>query len=328
MSIGLLRRYDQVSAPKVWANAYGSLVDLLQAVLVDGYGAYAGLGWTKEYESPDTNTIVFRNNPTTGTGVYLQASHSDAFGCATNFFSMKLYESMSAWNTGLSPCPTSGILATGRVGSTTGTTCTDGIHWMIVGDDKGFWLCLRPYLSANANITGQNAGRYWEVYYIGDYVKMSPDYVWNCFVSGESALTISSSVFGTCQAFDTSYVKYWCMRDSTSQIGAMNVGIAAGSSYETAVIGKTSDVSPVNNQTWYTPVFIHDQNSKVLGMFPGCRNPLRKAGDHGVQNYSQFDEEYSMVDRTLHLLQYRSISETTVFPRIAIISGEGFRDVL
>jgi len=83
MSIGFLRRYDQVGAPKLWANAYGSLVDLLQAVLVDGYGAYPGLGWTKEYESPDTNTIVFRNNPLTGTGAYLQVSHNRITGKRT-----------------------------------------------------------------------------------------------------------------------------------------------------------------------------------------------------------------------------------------------------
>jgi hypothetical protein len=333
MSIALLRTFDQSGAPVVQANAYGSIVDMLQAVLVDGYGdgpgdtiLYPSLGWTKEYESDDTNVMVFRNNPNTGTGVYLQVSHSASFGLATNFFSYKLYESMTNWSTGLSPCPTSGTLASSRVGNTTGTSCLDGIHWMVIGDDKGFWLCLRPFLSAFPNIIGSDAGRYWDVLYFGDYISMNPGIIWNCFITGVPSG--SSSSFGTCQAFNTSYSNYWCMRDSTYEIGAVNVGISSGSSYETSVIGKSNDISPVNNQTWYTPIFIHDTNNKVLGTLPGCRNPLRKAGDLGVQNYNQFDEEYSSLDRTLHLLQYRSVSETSVFPRIALISGEGFRNVL
>jgi hypothetical protein len=327
MSISLLRDYSQTGAPKVWANAYGSVVDMLQAVLVDGYGTYAGLGWTKVYESPDTNTMVFRNNPATGSGVFLQVSHSDAFGLATNYISIKMFESMTGWNTGLSPAPTYGILACRSIGSTTGTTCGDGIHWKIIGDDKGFWLCFRPYLSQYADITSSNVARYWYVGYIGDYIPLDPSIIWPCFLSGGLTAAPSAS-FGTCQAYDTQYTNYWCLRDSSGGIGAAQVGISAGSSYETAVIGKTNDISPVNNQTFLTPIFIHDQNSKLLGILPGVRNPLRQAGDRGVQNYAQGDELYSSSDRILHLLMYKSYVEYSVYPRIGIYSGEGFRNVL
>jgi len=84
----------------------------------------------------------------------------------------------------------------------------------------------------------------------------------------------------------------------------------------------------VNNQTFLTPIFIHDQNSKLLGILPGGRNPLRQAGDRGVQNYAQGDELYSSSDRILHLLMYKAVSETSIFSRIGIYSGEGFRNVL
>ena len=62
-------RSDDAGAPTL-TGEYGSIITLLDAVLVNGYGAKAAAGWTKEFTG--TNQAVYRNSAVNGSGTFYQ----------------------------------------------------------------------------------------------------------------------------------------------------------------------------------------------------------------------------------------------------------------
>lgn len=334
MAIGHLRKWSHIGAPKLWANTYGSMVRLLEQVLVTGYGSYPGLGWTKEYQSPDTNIVVFRNNPVSGSGFYLQVIHSSTYATAitsfnTNFFAVNAFESMTDFETGLSKCPPVGLNLTNTIGNSVGTTCADGIHWMVIGDDRGFWLCTRYYLSQYADITSSNTGRLWKIMYFGDIIPMNSANQWPVILTGYSpGASAAVPVFYSIQSLGSVSDYLYMMRDSTLGIGSVKVGISSGSSYETSSLGYSPKVSPLYGQQLLTPVTVHDVNKGLMGVMPGCRNTLRMYGNNGIATYTNNDEEVVGYNSILHTLCTDGQSTADSTSRICLISGEGFRDAI
>lgn len=327
MSVGYLRRWSDTGAPKLWANAYGGLVRLLEAVLVNGYGTQASLGWTKEYESPDTNTVIFRNNPVTGSGFYLQVSHSNAFGLATNYFSVAGFESMTSWDVGLARCPTTGIMSMNPLGYSTTTICSDGIHWMIIGDERGFWLCLRTYLTSHTDIVSNNMGRFWKVLFFGDIIPFDSANQWPVFICGGTS-TVDLAYLQTFTSLGSSSSGLWMMRDSTLSIGAVKVGLGIGTNYEQSAVGNNLDFTPMYGAQAFTSMMVHDTNYKLLGFLPGYRAPLRKYGLNGTNSWFVYDEEIICGDRIIHTLLHEYLASSDQARRMCLISGEGFRDVI
>jgi len=84
------------SAPQL-TGAAGSLIAILDACLVNGYGSKSPAGWTKEYSG--TNVASYRN-PTTGgrNGVYLDVKDTNA-----TYYTCRGYETMTAIDTGTEP---------------------------------------------------------------------------------------------------------------------------------------------------------------------------------------------------------------------------------
>lgn len=324
MSIGYVRKWTDDGAPKLWANTYGSLVRLLEAVLVDGYGSSPSLGWTKEYESPDTNTVVFRNSPSLGSGTYLQVSQSNLYGYATYFFTLAGFESMTAWNTGLNRCPPIGVMAVNAIGTSANTACVDGIHWIIIGDSVGFWLLWRINLSDQADIA--TTGKLWRPTYIGDYIPYDPANQWNFCLSGRKAADVTR-VFGNIQGFGTTDTYHYVMRNYSLNPGATDYGIGVGSNYEGSMIGYTPDISPINGQQVLTQVTMHNYPKNFIGVLPGLRNPLRQMGAHGLSVTTLTDEVVYGANQTLHTFLYDG-NTYNIPTRICIISGEGFRDAV
>lgn len=321
MSIGYLRKWSDPGAPKLWANQFGSLTNLLKAVLVDGYGDTPGLGWTLEYESPDLNTKVFRNDPFVGSGVYFRVAHSNLY-TAANYVRVALFESMVDYDNGLLRTPPVGASLSWNLGSSVGAACDDGIHWMIVGDNRGFWLAVRYRLSQDANIFVSLAARSWHIYYLGDIIPIHPGHPFPSVIMGKLSDT-SSPVFGSVSSFKTVTTELFIVRGSSFKAGCVNVGFGSGSNYEPSFFGFSPTISPLYGRNLLTPITIHD-SAQLIGFFPGGRNVLRSSG---IEEGAAFDEEFILSDQRLHTLLYRH-STTPSGCRIGIISGKGFRDVL
>lgn len=109
MAVTVYKSTD-ASAP-VLTGAVGSLVALLDACLVNGYGAKATSGWTKPFTG--TNKASYRMVTTSNTGFYLNVDDSGGgTGGAREAF-MTGYQTMTALATGTGQFPTSAQLNLG-----------------------------------------------------------------------------------------------------------------------------------------------------------------------------------------------------------------------
>lgn len=331
MAIGLVRKWSDVGAPKLWANVWGSLPNLLKTVLVDGYGSFAPLGWTHEYSSPDNTRMVFRNSQE-GTGTFLKVNQSND-GRAQYLAEISSFESMGSIDDfAMSRCPPVGNLQHIPVGTSAAASCTDGIHWYIIGDNLGFWLVWRPYLSQYTNAL--STGKSWYVTYIGDYIPIDISINKNWFQAGYPLTSTAYGVIGPVQQGTTTSTSYACLRGgSVKDEGSVFVGLSSGSLFEVNNIGQTYQISPLNNVLHFTVPIIYDvikSQPAALGFLPGLVNPLTRQGNNGVSDVNLQDSEISMGNKTVHLFKYKPNNNATydMLCTIGIVSGEGFRNVI
>jgi hypothetical protein len=121
--------YLDVDAP-VLDDAPGSLIALLEACLVTGYGDHEPAGWTKPFADPSTNSAVFRAPPGEGRlAHFLRINDSGATANVEGFMSM------SEVSSGGGPFTT-----TGGVGAYWGKSTGGARQWLLAANDKCFWF--------------------------------------------------------------------------------------------------------------------------------------------------------------------------------------------
>jgi hypothetical protein len=130
-----LYKSTDASAPSL-TGAVGSLVALLDAVLVNGYGSQSAAGWTKPYTA--TNKAVFRNSSSTGTGFYLDVD--DSAPATAKEARVRGYETMSAVATGTGPFPTVAQMTSGLFVRKSTTADSTARPWYILADETVFYL--------------------------------------------------------------------------------------------------------------------------------------------------------------------------------------------
>lgn len=326
MSVSVLRKWDDVGAPTLWADAFGNIPRLLKTVLVDGYGAFDPLGWTLEDTSSDGNSMIFRNDPNTGTGKYFEIGQSDTGGGVQPYrAAVAVSESYADFGVSLGRMPLYGQYIFFVVGNDGGTSCPDGIHWMIIGDERAFWFLTRPYLSNNSDISTN--GKMWYVHFVGDYIPLDISNRSNVFLAGRS-VTDDYGGFGHLSYITSTNSNYWVMRDSTFQSGPQQAGLNSGSDYFGQYFGGEVECMPDNTGLHFAVPSIHSVNQKVLGFLPGLFMPMRASGNRGNADNFLVDEVINLPDRTLYVLRFRRYSEAyNMLHSICLSVGEGFRDV-
>ena len=145
----IVYRWDDGNAP-VARGERRSLCDILYACLVTGYGSKSAAGWTREYVNATFDKAVFRNNPATGTGFYLQV---DGAGAGTAYQSLcRGFEVMTDVDTGLFPFANAYQVATSFQANTTSRP------WTLIADDRAFWFwCWGSITTAPLNDSGTNS---------------------------------------------------------------------------------------------------------------------------------------------------------------------------
>lgn len=135
-------RSSDTSAP-VLNGTVGSLVALLDACLVNGYGSKTALGFTKSFSA--TNKASYRQPTAGANGFYLDVD--DSIG---NYARLRGYETMSAVATGAGPFPTdtqiSGGLYLAKTDQAAGNSTAR--PWVLVGNAKFFALFVNVDASA------------------------------------------------------------------------------------------------------------------------------------------------------------------------------------
>lgn len=322
MGESFLYTWEDVDAPVLLPNS-GSFIDLLQAVLVDGYGDKPGLGWTSYFTG--TNKAVFQNE---GTKMLVRFDHSQE---AYRVY-FRAYESMSDIDNGLFPCPAISktdnyILLDDGTGHEA-NVCP----WRILGDDKGVWILVSPGYVDDGGYNDTPSGCF-KFYYIGDYIPFDhTNTQYNfCTCQGSAEGSLSADQWA-CSALYATVDHFWAMRDLSLAPGAVQLGMGSGSPYETAGLGHTPTICQVSSDIQLTSLPTLHSSTAVLGRLPGLKNSLSKYGNNGadIANYAALVS--AKPEMTFDHGDYKEhfwLNANADSPRyIALTEGKGFRNVL
>jgi hypothetical protein len=130
-------RSSDASAPVMTGQA-GTLVGVLDAVLVNGYGSKAAAGWTKPFSG--TSKAAYRMGA--GNQFYLRVQ-DDGSGAAS-FREARIvgYESMSGVDTGTNPFPTVAQFANGLFVRKSLALDAAARNWLCIADNRTFYLFI------------------------------------------------------------------------------------------------------------------------------------------------------------------------------------------
>lgn len=154
MTVRVYRSSD-TSAPVLNATA-GSMITVLDAVLVNGYGSKTALGWTKPFSG--TNTASYKQPAGTTNGFYLDVNDANPNADTNKSARVLGYEAMTAVATGTNPFPTVAQKSTAvQWVKSTETVVATPVSWVIVGTNKFFFMWVKK-VSTDVGSPGGDIG--------------------------------------------------------------------------------------------------------------------------------------------------------------------------
>lgn len=277
------------SAPVIDGQV-GSLVGLLDAILVDGYGsgpsAKPPLGWTREYTATDKR--VYRPDPIEGSGYYLRVDDSSAVGNA-RIARLRAYESMSDIDTGTNPAPTTTQRADGAMWCKSSVASSTSRAWWAIGNARCFYLFM--------DVRGD--GHF--PFFAGDIISHVPGDLHAFMVSDNPLNTFSGSTFdamshlffvgGGLTNSSISNGCGWVARDRTGAVAPVQVAnidqdlINTGTGAYGGIAGLAFP-DPVSGGLVTGPVHLREGQWLMRGRMPGVLVPwhLRPYSDLQIVN--------------------------------------------
>lgn len=122
---------EDAGAPPLLPNAAGSLIAVLDACLVNGYGAKAGAGWSKPFS--DVNLAAYKQGAGSN-GMYCRID--DSSGATAR---VRGFENMTAVSTGTAPFPTDAQVSGGDY-ILKHDTGGGSRKWMVIANHKAFYF--------------------------------------------------------------------------------------------------------------------------------------------------------------------------------------------
>lgn len=279
-------RSSDGSAPVLDGQA-GSLVALLDACLVTGYGAKAAAGWSKDYTG--TYKATFRNGAAALSRKYYRVQDDGPGAATTREARIRGFDTMSDVDTGTGEFPTAaqqasagGSLVIRKSTAATSTTRT----WMLAADDKTAILFIQA---------GDTAGR-WYVTYFGEiFSYKSADAQCAALIGrvNENVTTAQETIgwhIGSTTAGSLVVASGHFIAGSTSGLGSMTGGkwahpamIVTGASND--IGGQVAYPNAADSGFILTPIWFYTLSNTVLrGKLRGLFFPL-----HGSSNWADGD---------------------------------------
>lgn len=132
------------SGAPVLNGTAGALIALLDACLVDGYGAQAAAGWAKVFSA--TNKAVYR--PSHGSRYYLRVLDDGSDGTnGARLARVRGYESMSDVDTGAGPFPADAQVSGGLYVGKSSTLDATPRPWVVLADGKRAVMLIAHHAS-------------------------------------------------------------------------------------------------------------------------------------------------------------------------------------
>ena len=270
----------------------GSLIALLDACLVNGYGSKSAAGWTKEYAA--TNKAVYR--PSHGNRYYLRVLDDGSDGTnGARVARLRGYESMSGVDTGTGEFPTDAQVSGGLYIGKSSTADSTARTWVLLADGKRFVLFV-AYHASNLNSYAQN--------FFGDLAGVSAADTYACALVAAKATanavdtSIGSSIFGSSLVHGSSITN----ATGYSPRARAGTGTSVG-----AYINRGGTVSGASTYTvgpdgagniWVEPIPVRDasafDSTAPRGYIPGVLFLLNNLDAPGYPNFTAFGSRYVM----------------------------------
>jgi len=320
MTTSVLYSSTDVGAPQLGSLTAGSVIAVLSACLVNGYGGKASLGWTMPFYDVAANLAVYRNDVNTGSGCYLRV-HDNKQLSADYYYSLRMYSSMSTIDTGIDPIPLELANSEAKVSnSTVGTT-----KWYLIGDNRGFYFTVFPYFYS-AGIISNCA----YTFYAGDIESFVPSYKDGYGLFGNSGV---SHFFGSTNGeADTTYAQQYSMINRnpiTMKYGAVPCHVIPN--YRLAMVAQATQrylgvnvfgIPQINGVPYCTDNLISIADG-VIGKLPGLIVPTYKTED--VTPDSLMIPRFFVLNGRMYLRLTGGAGVVTFNPIYAIHIGQGFR---
>lgn len=276
-----LYKSTDASAPSLTGVA-GSLVTVLDAVLVNGYGALSAAGWTKPYNA--TSKGVYRNSSSTGTGFYLDVN--DAAPATAQEARVRGYEAMTAVATGTNPFPTVAQMSNGLFVRKSASADATVRAWAIVADETVFYLFIE---SGDYTVPTRATA-----FSFGDFYSFKASDAYRCQIIGRDTESSGSNAYERFPFLSTAYnmvataqtsLGHYIARSTTGTAGAiafgvhgdMALGATINATYNT-LMGNSGGgyamayPNPADNGLYMAPAYIH-HNGGVRGYLKGLWVP-------------------------------------------------------
>lgn len=283
--------HTDASAP-VLTGAAGALINVLDACLVNGYGAKAAAGWTKSFSG--TNKAAYRQGG--GNQMYLRV---DATG--TSSARVIGYEVMTDVDTGTGPFPADGQVSGGGYWYLSTTTTSVERPWMVLADDKlVFFVCVIDKTAAEgfAASIGNQPG-----YLFGDAVSFLPDDDFLTVISvgtgvGGSARSYLAQASNSAASVTTGL---YAARSASQTGGSTALCLCTAGLIWAGAAGTIGTVIPAYPNAYtgkldIAPVYVREQNSTIRGRIPGFFAPAHDLPSSPGDTFSLGAREFILLD--------------------------------
>jgi hypothetical protein len=256
-------RSDDASAPAL-GYVVGSLIGVLDACLVNGYGAKSAAGWAKEFSG--TNLAVYR----APTGKRFRLYVDDT---ALQYSYMRGYMVMSgASDSGDDPFPTVAQRSLGAIHNKASTTATAARPWAVIATDRSFYLFQNAgSQSTDYSTTSTTFG----AFFFGDIFTTSAD-DYAVALSGGRVAANTTAANDRLFSFNRSTNLQFLPRPASGAAGAVSAFIGAQAPGGQTSVGNAG-VPVASNEfggVAMARIPMFGEDSRLRGFLPGAYNPL------------------------------------------------------
>lgn len=262
-------RSTDASAPTL-SGTVGSLVALLDACLVNGYGAKTAAGWVKSFSG--TNKAAYRQG--SGSNEFYLRVQDDGPGLGTaKEARITGYEAMTTVDAGTGPFPntTLGVASTAMfVARKSATADATARAWIVVADARTVYVRV---------LAGDAASMYCG-FSFGEFYSLVNSDGFRCFIQGrptENSGTSSVDRSGAITTGVTTSLTGTCLARGHSGLGgpvapAFSGDSAKGSSLGTITLGSIPFTNPSDGGLYLSQLWISDPTTAPIY---GIRGRLR-----------------------------------------------------
>jgi hypothetical protein len=268
-------RSQDPGAPQLYGNS-GSLVSVLNACLITGYGSKLPAGWIADFTSSVLSGSTYRQP--SGSGFFLSVIENST--CASNKAARLIgFESASAYNSGSGQFPVSaqigGIVALSVRKSTT-ADATTARPWILFADAYTIYMYVQ---------TGdQAAGFYTCAFYFGDIFSFKgPTDAYRCILVAnypEDTAGLTIQYIDQINQVSVGITGHYMARTYSGGGASINVGkngclALAGVSTTATTLGANVAVNMEDNSVYMMPIGVHEvapavKRGRLRGQYHLC----------------------------------------------------------